>query len=228
MPARLLDLPVTSVLGLVSVVIAVWFALPQLLRLRRTGSAAGVSLESLVNSCISLVGWTAYGVAHANGWVVVASVVGIPAVVATLVLAVRQGHRLTWRLPLIWATLLTLVAVVDRMLGTALIDLALGCSILWFVIPAALTAWRATDVSGLAPQTWFLLAAEGVIFGAYGWLAGVGADRVYGVAALLGSAAVLARIAVLRFAVLRFADRLPQPREVWQNHGVPSTTIIID
>ncbi len=55
-------------------------------------------------------------------------------------------------------------------------------------------------------------------------LASVGADRVYGVAAILGSAAVLLRIAMLRLTELR----LEPPAEVWHTRGVRSTTIIID
>ena len=86
--------------------------------------------------------------------------------------------------------------MVDRIFGSHLIDVALGCSILWFVGPAAVTAWRSADVSGLAAQTWLVLAADGVIFGLYGLVADVTADRVYAVTSILGSGVVLARIAM--------------------------------
>ena len=39
----------------------------------------------------------------------------------------------------------------------------LGCSILWFVTPAALTAWRSADISGLATGTWWLLVVDGLV-----------------------------------------------------------------
>ncbi len=72
----------------------------------------------------------------------------------------------------------------------------LGCSILWFVAPAAVTAWRSADVSGIAWQTWALLALDGLVFGLYGLVSGIGADRVYGSAALVGSAVILAGLAM--------------------------------
>lgn len=193
---HVLDLSLVDVIGFVSVVLAVWFAMPQLFKLWRGGSTAGLSLESLANSTISLTGWTVYGVAHGNFWVTVASAAGIPATVATLVIAARAGHRLRLQLPATWAALLVLVAVVDQAFGTHLIDVALGCSILWFVAPAATTAWRSSDVSGLAAQTWLVLAADGVVFGLYGLLADVTADRVYSVTSICGAMLVLARIAL--------------------------------
>ena len=193
---NVLGLSLVDAIGFVSVVLATWFALPQLIKLRREGSTAGLSLESLANSAISLTGWTVYGVGHGKPWVVLASAAGIPATLATIVLAARAGHRLAPRMPVVWATVLVFTATIDRMYGSQLIDLVLGCSILWFVAPAAVTAWRSTDVSGLAVQTWFVLAADGAVFGLYGMVANVLADRVYAVTSMAGAAVVLARIAV--------------------------------
>ncbi len=194
--ARPFGLSPADLLGIASVLIAFWFAVPQLLLLRRTGSVAGLSLASLANSTVSLVAWTAYGVAHSSVWVVASSLVGLPSIVATLLIAVRGGARLSPALPLVWTGLLGLTTGVDVLTGTTALDLVLGCSILWFVAPAAVTAWRSPDVSGIAWQTWGLLALEGLAFGVYGSVADVGADRVYGVAALLGTGIVLARLAV--------------------------------
>jgi uncharacterized protein with PQ loop repeat len=183
-----------DLLGLASVMLAFWFAVPQLVRLRRTHSAAGLSAESLANSTVSLVAWTAYGIVHASVWVVASSLVGLPAIVTTLVLARSHGLRAKVLFPVAWAAVLAVTTAVDSLLGTHAIDVVLGCSILWFVTPAAATAWRSADVSGLAPQTWVLLAFEGLVFGLYGLVANIGADRVYGTAAVAGAAAVLARL----------------------------------
>ncbi len=193
---HVLGLSTVDVLGFVSVVLATWFALPQLLKLRRDGSTAGLSLGSLANSAISLTGWTVYGIGHDKVWVVLASAAGIPATVATIVIAVRAGHRLAPRMPMVWATILVFTAIVDHLYGTQLIDVVLGCSILWLVAPSAVTAWRSADVSGLAAQTWLVLAADGVVFGLYGIVADVFADRVYSVTSLVGAFVVLARIAL--------------------------------
>jgi uncharacterized protein with PQ loop repeat len=193
---QVFGLSVVDVLGFVSVILAVWFAMPQLLKLRRGGSTAGLSLESLANSTISLTGWTIYGVAHTNAWVTLASAAGIPATIATLVIAARARHRLRPQLPATWMALLVVVAVVDKVFGSHLIDVTLGCSILWFVAPAAWTAWRSPDVSGLAAQTWLVLVADGAVFGLYGLVADVTADRVYAVTSIAGAMLVLARIAL--------------------------------
>lgn len=187
-----------DLLGLTSVVISFWFAVPQLTRLVRTGSTAGLSLTSLANSTISLVAWTLYGVAHGSVWVTVSSLVGLPAIVATAVLAGRDGLRLRPALPLAWAGLLLVTSAVDGLAGTTGLDTVLGCSILWFVAPAAVTAWRSSDVSGIAWQTWALLALDGVVFGLYGLASGIGADRVYGTATILGALVVSSRLALGR------------------------------
>jgi uncharacterized protein with PQ loop repeat len=191
-----IGLSTADLLGLASVVIAFWFALPQLMLLVRTGSTAGLSMTSLVNSSISLVAWTLYGLAHGSVWVVASSVVGLPSIVATAALARRDGLRLESALPWVWTWLLLVTTGADMVGGTSLLDGVLGCSILWFVAPAAVTAWRSDDVSGIAWQTWALLAVDGLVFGLYGLAAGIGADRVYGSAALLGSAVVAVRLVV--------------------------------
>lgn len=195
LPPQVFGVSLVDVLGLVSVVLATWFALPQLVKLRRDGITAGLSPESLANSAVSLTGWTVYGVGHGKVWVVLASAAGIPATVATIALAMRAGVRLAPKLPVIWSALLLLTATVDHLYGSHLIDIVLGCSILWFVAPAAATAWRSQDVSGLSAQTWVVLAADGAVFGLYGLVADVLADRVYAVTSIAGAAVVLARIA---------------------------------
>ncbi len=189
-------LSTADLLGMASVVISAWFAVPQLTHLLRTGSTAGLSMASLVNSTISLVAWTVYGLAHGSTWVVASSVVGLPSIVATAVLARRDGLRLDSALPVVWTWLLLVTAGADIVAGTSMLDAVLGCSILWFVAPAAVTAWRSPDVSGIAWQTWALLAVDGLVFGLFGLTAGIGADRVYGAAALLSSAAVCLRLAL--------------------------------
>jgi len=196
LPPQVFGVSIVDALGLVSVVLATWFALPQLVKLRRDGITAGLSLESLANSAVSLTAWTLYGIGHDNAWVVLASAAGIPATLATIAIAMRAGVRLAPKLPILWSALLLATATVDAMSGSHLIDIALGCSILWFVWPAAVTAWRCDDVSGLAAQTWLVLAADGAVFGLYGLVADVFADRVYGVTSIAGAVVVLARIAV--------------------------------
>ena len=70
----------------------------------------------------------------------------------------------------------------------------LGASALWYVTPAAVTAWRSADVSGIAAGTWLLLALDGLVAGAYGVVASVPAYLVYAAIAVVGALTVLARV----------------------------------
>ena len=122
------------------------------------------------------------------------SIAGLPALAATFVAVIRRsGARTGMWLPLIWTGLLAATAAATPWLP-ALFPAVLGCSVLWYVTPAALTAWRSPDVSGIATGTWLLLALDAAVAGAYGAAAGVTAYLVYAVVAVTGAVVVLARI----------------------------------
>jgi uncharacterized protein with PQ loop repeat len=187
----------TTVVGFLTVIIGICFTIPQWNRLRRTGSTAGLSVASLLNSCVSLVAWAGYGLARGDFWVTSSSLAGLPLLALTVVLAFRLGaDRTGLGLPVVWGGLLALTAVVDLLTGAHALEVLLGCSILWFAVPAAFKAWRSADVTGLTPGTWLLLAGEGSLFGVYGTLAHVPADLVYAAACISGAAAVLGRLSL--------------------------------
>lgn len=183
-------------LGLATVALAVGFSVPQLSRLLRTGSTSGVSLPGVANSTISFAAWTGYAVDIADPWLLASSAVGVPGGVATTVLAWRRGadRRGMW-LPVVWAGVLVAAYGCDTVLGSSLVGLAVGASVLWLLAPALITAWRSPDVSGIAAGSWLVLAAEGLLFLGYGLAAGVLASVLYGVVTLVGCAAMLLRIA---------------------------------
>lgn len=184
----------TFVTGLATAGLAFAFGFPQFFRVRRTGSAEGVSLASVTNSLVSTTAWLMYGFSLRDVWVITTSLVGLPAIIATIhvVRRAKDEHDGMW-VPLLYTGLLALAAMLIPVLPW-LFPAVLGCSILWFVTPAALTAWRSADISGLATGTWWLLVVDGLVAGAYGLLAGVGAYLVYAAIALVGSAVVLARL----------------------------------
>jgi uncharacterized protein with PQ loop repeat len=184
----------TFVTGLATALLAFAFGFPQFFRVRRTGSAEGVSLASVTNSLVSTSAWLLYGFQLRDVWVITTSLVGLPAIIATIhvVRRVKSDHDGMW-VPLVYAGLLTGTALLTPV-APWLFPAVLGCSIVWFVTPAALTAWRSADVSGLATGTWWLLVVDGLVAGAYGVLAHVTAYLVYAAIALVGSAVVLARL----------------------------------
>ena len=184
----------TAVTGALTALLALSFGIPQVLHIRRTRSVAGISLPSITNSLVSTTAWLAYGIWLGDVWVTITSLVGLPALAAAGWVALRHGasRRGMW-VPAVWAATLLAALLVTPLLSTAFATV-LGASVLWYVTPAALTAWRSSDVSGIAAGTWLLLLADGAVAGAYGVLADVPAYLVYAVTAALGALAVLARL----------------------------------
>ena len=180
--------------GALTTALALAFGVPQWLHVRRTDSIAGLSLPSITNTLVSTTAWLVYGVHLHDVWVTLTSIAGLPALAATFVAVVRRSDARTgmW-LPLTWAGILAATAASSPWLP-ALFPAVLGCSVLWYVTPAALTAWRSPDVSGIATGTWLLLATDAGVAGAYGLAAGVTAYLVYAAVAITGAVAVLARI----------------------------------
>lgn len=189
-----------DVLGAATVVLALMFALPQLVRLIRTGSAAGLSLTALGNSSVSAVAWLGYALHVGDVWVLTSTLVYSPMLAITAFLAWRAGADRTapW-LPLLYAGVLGSAVALDLLTGTAVFALVLGCSTLWTVGPALYSVWTTHDVSGVAPMTWWVLMTEGFVFLAYGIAADRLATLVYAVVCLIGSTGVLSRLAVDHF-----------------------------
>lgn len=187
----------STVIGASSVVFAFACTVPQLLKLRRVRTAAGVSIAALANSTISGVAWTTYGVAHHAAWVALPSFVGLPATAAALLLAWRRGAARTrlW-LPAVWAAVLVTTAVAGLWVGPTPLTVALGFSIALMITPAAITAWRSHDVSALAANGWAMLMADALLAGTYGYVADVAANVLYAVVATTGSLMILTRLAI--------------------------------
>jgi uncharacterized protein with PQ loop repeat len=186
-----------TVVGASSVVFAFACTVPQLLKLRRVRTAAGVSIAALANSTISGAAWTTYGVAHHAVWVALPSLVGIPATAAALVIAWRRGaaRGRLW-LPVAWAAVLATAAAVGPWVGPTPLTVALGFSIALMITPAAITAWRSRDVSALAANAWGMLIADALLAGTYGYVAHVAANVLYAAVATAGSLLILTRLAI--------------------------------
>ncbi len=185
-----------TVFGVLTTLLALGYGVPQWLKVRRTGVVSGVSVPSISCALVSAFAWVLYGWWLHDIWVVLTSGAAIPGLAAALVVllrshASREGLWMTWA----WiATIAVAAGVVP--VSAAPLTLLLGCSILWYVAPAAWTAWRSTDVSGIAPGAWVLLLVEAGVCTVYGVLADVPAYLVYAAIAVVGASLVLARLAV--------------------------------
>lgn len=202
----------THLLGFATVVLAVALSVPQLRALATTGRTGGVSLASLLCSTISFTAWTVHAVQVGDGWLIVSSAVGVPGQALTTWLAWRAGacREGLW-VPAGWAALVSLVLTWDALSGTSVAAPVVGSSILWMVVPAAVTAWRSPDVSGIAAGTWWVLLGEGALFLGYGVAAAdAKAATVYGAACVAGSVCVLTRLMVRRAPAMVLESDLRQ------------------
>jgi uncharacterized protein with PQ loop repeat len=186
-----------TLVGLAATLLAVGYTLPQLSKLRRMSSAAGVSVAALANSTISGVGWTVFGVVERDLWVALPSAVAVPATVGAMVLAwTRGGSRARMWLPAVWAGVVALSGLASFWVGAGPATVVLGCSVALLVTPAALTAWRSRDVSAIAASAWGMMILDALLAGVYGVLADVDANLIYATVATVGSLAVLLRISI--------------------------------
>lgn len=186
-----------TVVGLAGALLAFAFTVPQVHKLVTSGVAAGVSVASLANSTVSNVAWTTYGVLEHEIWVLMPSLLAIPGTAGALVLAWRRGgDRSRLWLPVAWTGLLVSLTALVPVVGSRPIIVALGCSVLLMVGPAAVTAWRSRDVSAVAASAWAMLIVDAAVVGAYGLLADIDANLIYALVASTGAALILARLAV--------------------------------
>ena len=182
------------VFGVVMVGLVALYALPQWLKVRRTGSVEGVSLAATSNAFISCVAWVAYGAALGDLAVLLTCLAALPSLGATTWILVknhasREGMVTTW----VWTGALVAAALVAPW-TQAPIEVLLGASIAWYVAPAAWMAWTSVDVTGIAPGAWFVLLADAVVWLLYSLLTGINAGILYAVIAGTGALLVLARL----------------------------------
>jgi uncharacterized protein with PQ loop repeat len=204
-------LELTTLIGLVATLLAFGYTVPQFRKLRRTTSAAGVSVAALGCSSISNVAWTAYGALERDVWVALPAAVSIPATVGALALAWhRGGSRERLWLPVVWAAVVSGAALSAPWIGHGPVTVVLGCSVALLVTPAALTAWRSHDVAAIAVSGWVMLVVDALLAGAYGVLAGVEANVIYAAVATAGSLAILLRVGVPPHVHARLV-RMPAP-----------------
>lgn len=192
-----MSLTLASAVGLAATLLAFGYTVPQLRKLRRTVSAAGVSVAALACSTVSGTAWTVYGVLEHDPWIALPAAVTVPTTAGALVLAwLRGGSRERLWLPVVWAAVVCAVGLAVPWVGTGPATVVLGCSVALLVTPAALTAWRSPDVSAIAASGWVMLVVDALLAAAYGVLADVPANVIYAVVATTGSLAVLARLHV--------------------------------
>ena len=192
-----MNISLATLVGLAGTLLAFAYTVPQMRKLARSGSAAGVSVAALANSTVSGIAWMVYGVVEHEIWVILPAFLALPGTAGAMVLAwTRGGSRDRMWLPAVWALVIATLTALVPVLGSRPIIVALGCSITLMVVPAAITAWRSHDVSAIAASAWAMLIVDAALAGAYGLLADIDANLIYALVATSGAALILTRLAV--------------------------------
>jgi uncharacterized protein with PQ loop repeat len=182
----------TDALGWIASAVILVRLLPQPVRLVRTGVAAGVSPLAALNAVVTTVGWTVYGFAADLPIVWIVSVVALVPSMWTVALLVPRTTRRDVATASLWAATLVAAALVG--VGAA----AMSLGVLVSQGPQVVRAVRESDLSGVAPATWWLSLLDAATWGAYGVAVADGALMGYGVVLATASLVVLGRIAWTR------------------------------
>lgn len=178
-------------------VVAVVALVPQLVRLRRTGDASGVSLAWATIGAVTNVAWVAYMVS-AELWAALPSAAAMAVLYALLaVVIVRTGVPL--RRPLLaaaaWGVVLLAVTVVA---GWSVLGIVLGVAYAVQVAPSVWAAYRTWAPRGIAPATWACTLLESALWGLYGVAERDAALVLFAITGTTAAVAILARWAATR------------------------------
>ena len=173
-----------TVLALVASAVFLVRLLPQPIRLARTGSASGVSALAALTSVLTTGGWLAYGLWAGLPVVWAVSVVALIPGIWTVVLLRRETTRLDVAAAGSWLGVQVVAAAVG------LFAAVLAAGVLVTQGPQVVKSVRESDLSGIAPATWWISVLDAATWGAYGVAIGDAALMGYGVV-LMGSAAVV-------------------------------------
>jgi uncharacterized protein with PQ loop repeat len=181
-------------LPLVAAVLAVPQFLPQLARVRRAGTVAGVSWSWAALTSVNNAAWLGY-FALSGFWTAL-----VPAASATVLsglLAVelaRRGGRVPKRplaLASAWAVVLLTAAAA---FGRAGLGSALAVAFLLQVTPSVWTVYRSRDTAGVSRGTWLLIFGELLCWGVFGIHEADPRLIVLGTTGVTASLLVLARV----------------------------------
>ena len=179
----------TDVLAIVASVVFLVRLLPQPVRLARQGVASGVSALAALNAVVSALAWIAYGL---EVQLFVVWSVSVLALVPGIWQVALLRHQVTRRD--IASSLLFVLAL----LGAAwlgVLGLALAGTVVVTVGPQVHRAVRETDLSGIAPATYWVALLDATTWGLYGIAVHDGALLGYWIVLAGAAAIILSRIA---------------------------------
>ena len=181
-------------LPLVAAVLAVPQFLPQLARVRRAGTTAGVSWSWAALTSVNNAAWLGY-FALSGFWTAL-----VPAISATVLSGLlaaelaRRGSGMPKRpmvLTSVWAVVLLTAGVA---FGRAGLGSVLAVAFLLQVTPSVWTVYRSRDTAGVSRGTWLLIFGELLCWGVFGIHEADPRLIVLGATGVIASLLVLARV----------------------------------
>jgi len=160
-----------------AVVLALSHPVPQVVRVLRTRSVAGVSGPTTWMGFVVNVAWVSYGTASGLVPVAVLSLAYVAGYVAVGALLVRAGNRRGIGHAALAGAALAALTVAG---GWTALGTVLALAVLPQFLPQVVQAWRAEDLTGLAPGTYVLGLLDGVVWGGFGLVAADGPLVLYG------------------------------------------------
>jgi len=178
-----------------AVVLALTQPVPQVIRLLRTRSTAGVSGPTAWLGLVINVAWMVYGVARAIPAVAVLSAAYVVGYGIISFLLVRHGNR---RGIGAGAAAVAGLCAVTAVGGWVVLGTVLALTVGVQFIPQVITAWRSEDLTALAPGTYLVCMLDGLVWGVFGVASADGPLILYGV--VMVTVAVLILIPRWRWA----------------------------
>lgn len=187
----MLDVAVT----IVAAALALSQPIPQIVRLVRSRSVAGVSAATTWLGVTINATWIAYGAARDLLPIVVVSVIYLAGWLAIAALLVAGGNRRG--VPTALAAAVAFAGV-GAVAGWAAVGTVLGLVVAVQFIPQIRAAWTTIDLAGLAPGTYVVCLADGIIWGGFGVAVADAPLVLYGV--LMAAAAIAVLVPQRRWA----------------------------
>lgn len=168
---------------------------PQIVRLVRTRSIAGVSGPTTWLGLVINGGWVAFGFARGLYPVAVLSVAYVIGYAAIAILLIRGGDRSGIGSGLVVAAGTVGVAAT---VGWTTLGTILALMVAAQFVPQVSMAWRSSDLTALSAGTYLVCGLDGVVWGGYGILHREVPLMLYG--AVMVSVAVLVLVPKRRWA----------------------------
>ncbi len=178
-----------------AVVVALAHPVPQIVRVLRTRSVAGVSGSTTWLGLAINLAWVSYGVARGLVPVAVLSTAYVLGYGVVGALLVARGNRRGIGTGALAGVGLAGLVVVG---GWTALGTVLALAVLPQFLPQVVEAWRADDLTGLAPGTYLIAVLDGIVWGGFGVVAGDRPLMLYGL--IMCSVAVAVLIPRYRWA----------------------------